>query len=352
MMTLRHRRRHRVVAAVAACALTLAAFQVALARIPTPGGSKGSLTADSTVRYKYHLTTYPTWLTDAVDDSFVNYYHDANHNSHAPDLAHFQNSATADLHFVGASASPCSGRTDWIQCTSGLATPSWDIYVRDFDGAPLGGTAWWEDTPHCTGGTGSSCFYIHRALIHESGHAMLSFDDLTGWSESDTVMNGRDPDVGTTGATHWDYQRCDEAASQLLWDLKTSAGEYGDCFNGITDHGVNGLVTNLTLSTGTNLFACNGQAIVASGRIEVKDFASYGPLGGNPLTNRTVWFDRGATTKWTSTTASNANGDNWSMSFGGSNVTYTFVAHFDYTSGSGLDASQTRTFTFHWSSSC
>ncbi|HEX5465966.1 MAG TPA: hypothetical protein VFW92_04730 [Candidatus Limnocylindrales bacterium] len=331
-----------------AMALSVAAPSALLAHVPTTGASKGSFVKDQAVTFKYASASYPSWLTTAVTDTLQNYYHDANHNSHAPSLTYSSN-GTAVVHYVAQTTSPCgTGSQTWLMCTTGGGSSGWDIYVRDLDNSGSSNN-WWEETPHCS--AGSTCYYVHRAMIHESGHAMLSFADESGWSEDDTVMNGIDPHVGATGATHWDYQRCDEAASQLLWDLKNSAGEYGDCFDDIVNHGTHGLKTDLTMGT-TSYSACNGDSIIASGRIQVHDYSSYGPLGGNPLTNRTVWVDRGSTLKFTSAIASNASNDNWSVTLNGSSVTYSYSAHFDYSSGSGLDASAHVAFTARWGTAC
>lgn len=89
-----------------------------------------------------------------------------------------------------------------------------------------------------------------------------------------------------------------------------------------------------------------------SGRLEVKVLAGYSRLGGNPLAGRTVWFDRSGSTKYASAAASTSSGDNWSLSFGGSNASYTFVAHFDDASGDGLDDSNRPSFTASWSNAC
>ena len=331
-------------AAVVGLVLALAFTTVVSANTPTPGASKGGFSRDQVVYYKY-AGSYPTWLSGAMNDSALNYYHDSNHNNHAPTLA-YSSSGAALFHYFVQTTSPCTDNSAWIQCTQHGGTTSWDIYVRNFHGAPLNGSKWWEDVPHCSAGT--SCFYLHRAGIHELGHAMLTFADLSGWEELDTVMNGTDPHVGLPGATHWDFQRCDEAASQLLWDVKSSGGEYGDCFGSITNHGVHGLITELSMGT-TTYTACNMQPTTVSGRIQVKDYSTYGPLGGKPLTSRAVHVDRGSTTNYTSATATNASGDNWSVTIPGtSNLTYSYVAHFDYLDGSGLDASNTVAFTIRW----
>lgn len=83
-------------------------------------------------------------------------------------------------------------------------------------------------------------------------------------------------------------------------------------------------------------------------RLQVHDYASYGPLGANGVAARTVWIDRGSTLKYASATTSTSSGNNWSRSFIGSNVTFNYVAHYDRPTSEGLDSSPDRTFSITW----
>lgn len=133
--------------------------------------------------------------------------------------------------------------------------------------------------------------------------------------------------------------------------MRNSYGPYGDCFDHLANAGTSGLATNMSVPT-TSYQACNGQGVLVVGRIEVTDFTSYQGLGGNPLSGRTVWFDRGTTVAFTSTTATNASGNNWAKSFSGTNVSYVYRAHFDDASGDGLADSDQPTFSITWGSAC
>jgi hypothetical protein len=345
-------------ALAAAVLVTFGATSVASAHSPTPGAAKGSLTANQVITYKFG-GSYPSWLTAAVNDSLQNKYDDPNaHNSRAPTLQ-YSSTGTAIVYYSNSATSPCSGRTDWLQCASNGGTASWRIYVRNFDAAPLGSAVWWDKAGSCNGS--SSCWYIRRAMIHETGHAVLTFPDLTGWSESDTVMNGKSPTVTQTGGDHFVYQRCDEAASQLVWDVRNYAGPYGDCFDHITGHGTYGLITTMTTS-GTSFNQCIGLGLNVSGRLAIKATSDYGVLSNNPLAGRTVWVDRklSTSTTWTlkvaSTTANaTTSGNNWTRSFGSptsTGGTYNYRAHFDRSSASGLDSSNKASFTILWSRAC
>jgi hypothetical protein len=330
---------------------------VATAHDPTPG-SEFNFGGNNPVTFHRAGSPGP-WWADAVQDELENKFHDStDNNSKVPSLAWDAN-GTGTVTYSSAPTSPCgSGSPIWLQCA---LFPNhneyWHIYVRNLSsGGPTGWT-WREETGDCQGHP-STCWHIHRALIHEAGHAMFGFPDYPcGLGDycppwDDTVMRSNDPEVGTDGSLNWTYQRCDEAESQLLWDVLSYSGPYGDCLDDLNDLDLNGMLTFVSVS-GSSFYACNNQSVTVSGRLEVKDFASYGVLGGNPLAGRTVWFERGATTRYTSTTANaTVSGSNWSKSIGGSNATFTFTAHFDDAAGDGLDDSNNPTFTITWGPAC
>lgn len=335
--------------ALAIVAVLFLAAQVE-AHTPIPTGTKRTFATNPAT---YRIVSSPgAWMTNATDESLETRFRDGNNNSRIPTLQR-ASGGTGVVEYRAASSSPCgTGNTLWLQCAQNSgADENWRIYVRNLTTSGPSGWTWWEAASTC--GSNSGCWYMRRALIHELGHAMYAFPDmcLGGQpcrSESDTVMNSVDPEVGTTGSTNFSFQRCDEAAGQLDWDLANSAGEYGDCFDDISGSGTYGLKTNLTTTAGT-IYACVGSSVTVSGRLEVLDSSSYGPLGANPLTNRTVRFDRNTTANFASTIASNASGNNWTKSFGSSTAgAYDFVAHFHRSSASGLDSSPERTFTVRW----
>jgi hypothetical protein len=199
---------------------------------------------------------------------------------------------------------------------------------------------------------------MERALIHEAGHTMLAFPDLClngscPENEEYTVMNSEDPRVGEVGSTHFNYHKCDEAGGQLARDVAFTGEEYADCFVEVPHAGATGLRTEISVAH-SSYSACNGYGVLVEGRLQVSDnYSSYNDLGGNPLTGRTVWFDRDSTTHFASTTPDNSpSGNNWSRTFSGSNATYTYTAYFSHASGDGLSSSPAVGFSIHWGPSC
>ncbi len=96
--------------------------------------------------------------------------------------------------------------------------------------------------------------------------------------------------------------------------------------------------------------------VTVTGRLAVATDSAYQALSNNPLTSRTLWFDRRPvggswTTDVTSTTATNASGNNWSKTFSsGSATTYEFRGH--YKGETGLDPDYSPTFSITWSTAC
>ncbi len=360
--------RHPVPAArrlVAALALLLVLPTPALGHVPTVGASRGQFAdvPDQAVPYRWGAASYPAWLTAAAQDSLDTKYRSWNeNNSHAPRPV-YSAAGAAVVYYAAYLDSPCNSLTSlqWLQCATNGGSTSFRIYVRDFEGAPYSDWRWWDRTSSCVkpnGATASGCWYARRALIHEAGHAIPTFghDPQT---EADTVMRAVSPQVGMTGGNRFVFQRCDQAALQLLWDVADPARPYGDCFDGIPGHGVRGLVTSLT-TNGSSFSGCIGSSRAVGGRLAVKTEPLYGRLSNNPLAARTVWFDRKrrSDTTWLaraeSTVATAAEtGTDWLRTFASpssTGATWDYRAHFD--GDAGLDPSNLPVFSITWSNAC
>jgi hypothetical protein len=243
--------------------------------------------------------------------------------------------------------SPCSGSTVWLACAKDGGTTGWEIYVRNLNGAPYDSWAWYDQTSSCD--TGDVCFRLQRSLIHEPIHLTFGTNHSTQ-GQADTVFTAGQPSYANEGGRTFLLRRCDQAASQLAYDVRDMADPYGDCFDHIANAGAGGLRTDLTVSD-SSITACQGTAATVTGRLQVHDYAAYKELGGNPLAGRVVQFDLGSTANVASTVAFKAAAPaaNWSKSF--TSATYgtrTYVAHFDRSPGSGLASSPDVSFTITW----
>ncbi len=343
--------------AVALAAILLLDAAPALGHSPIPTGTKRTF-AGSVVYYK--VTGSPgAWLTGAVASGLSSYFHDSHNNTTIPTIA-YSATGTATVKYENSSTSPCSGKPNWIQCAENAnANGNWIIHIRDLSGAngPNGWT-WWEEGSTCGGS--STCWYIRRAIIHEAGHAMFAFTDMCTFDangnpiqpclpETYTVMNSHDPEVGTTGATPFSYRQCDEAAAQLVWSAN-AFGEFPDCFDHVSGHGVNGLITTLSTSV-SDPAPCNGDSSTISGSLAIKYVLSYGALKGHAIAGRTVTLQRaihgGTLANFASTTTSGSGSYAFTVSGTGS-YDYRVVFGASGAIDAGLDAVNGSTVTIQW----
>jgi hypothetical protein len=212
---------------------------------------------------------------------------------------------------------------------------------------------------------------VQRVALHELGHiAGLSrksdppggVDEHSSESQSYSVMQLNTPKATTSGwATHA-MQECDVLALQLDYDVQNSAGSYPWCVDHIPgEANLDGLFSSTTRSF-ASYSTCLGQVLTSQGRLALKTTSDYGLISNNPLTNRTLRFDRRPpggswTYNVTSATASNASGYNWTRTWSTLSqgpITYEIRAHFDGETASGgsvIDTSQVL-FTISWGHSC
>lgn len=337
-----------------------------IGRTPTAGASK-AFSNDQVLTYGYAATTYPTWVYTVGDGALTSLWVDATkNNSHMPTFSRVAPNA-GQITFSGATMSPCSGSSEWLQCVNNALSPTWQMYIRNFALAPHPVNNWhWYDTTNSCQSTGT-CWYARRPVLHETLHAVLVGGSHDGQGEDDTIMGPTSPWATNTGWNKTYIERCDEAAAQLNYGVKNSAGVYADCFVNIGNPGPTGLKSRATVASASYL-ACTGTPATATGRLAIAtDSTNYQALSNTPLSNRTLWIDRKLSTSstwtipFTSTTASNASGDNWSKGFSSSSAaTYNFRIY--YNGETGVDGSRSvnwpgtptteTTFSIIWGSAC
>lgn len=339
--------RSRMLLACAALAglVTLGTPLAAAAHEPIDWARK--YTADNKVLYWKYGGAYPAWVTTDVADTLgVDWSNADTNNSRGPSFS-FASTAAARVLYTASMTSPCSGSPIWLACAMGGGTTGWEIHIRNLDAAPYATWAWYDKTNSCD--SGDTCFRLQRSLIHEPIHLAFGTEHSTQ-AQSDTVFTANQPSYSNSGGSTMLLRRCDQAATQLAYDLKDMAGAYGDCFDHIANATASGLATDLTVVPPSGS-VCQGTVVTVSGRLQVHDYSSYKELGGNPLEGRSVRFDVDGTANAASTTATDAAAPatNWSRAF--SSATYgsrTYVAHFDRSTASGLASSPDATFTITW----
>lgn len=325
---------------------------VASAHSPV-AGAFNEYAKNTALTYKFAATTYPAWVYSVANGTLTSSWPSSTaNNSASPRFTLDATSGTGTVEYRDQDTSPCSGNFGWAQCSANWGTPDFKFYIRNLETNAT--IRWYDDTTSCP--SGKACYYARRGLIHEVEHVALSvyYHDSPG--EANTVMGGTLPANPTSGWNTTTTQRCDASALQLWYDTATSSGPYAACFDHIPGHGTVGLISTASVGA-ASYFGCTGTAVTATGRLAIKtDAINYKELTNNPLTGRTVLFDRRPvggswTLGVTSTSASSVLGNNWTKAFtSGSSITYEF--RIRYTGEAGVDPSNQPTFTITWSTSC
>ena len=344
----------RVAAALMAAAFLLTVPAAVAAHTPTAGWTRLYATDRQALNWTFG-GSYSSWLTTpAIAALDTNFADRATNNSRSPVFHYSSSGRDGTVWLKVAASSPCgTGRLDWLQCANGGGTFSFNIYVRDLYNAAsaYSNWAWYDRTSSCP--SGRTCWYLRRTFIHEVQHVTIAVTSHDSQGESNTVMAATTPWSPNTGWNQTRLRRCDEAAEQLAYDLDDMAGPYGDCFDHITNAGVSGLKTDMSVAA-ASYRQCNNVPVAVSGRLQVAaDVTNYHRLNANPLSGRVVRLDRDGVGSVFTTKATNAAGSNWSASVSGSsNLTHAFVAHFDDASGDGLSDSDRVSVTITWSAAC
>jgi hypothetical protein len=247
----------------------------------------------------------------------------------------------------------CFGVTGWLGCYNNPGYSNWNIWIRNT-------TSW--DYCEEPGGDHNGCYMAKRAILHEAEHVTLT---ASHDPQNATITNMGSCTGGcvkpNAGYNSSSPRECDEAALQLRYDLYSFGGTYGDCLDHVAGAGAGGLLTGTTLSQ-TSATTCAGLSFPISGRLAVQTNNNYIALSNNPLSLRTVWFDRKLqssgtwTVDWSSTATSGAtSGNNWTKSFSespGATTTYNYRAHFKGQTPDGLNPSYSTTITITFLRPC
>ena len=343
-------------ATVAATAMVLLSATVASAHTPVAGAVR-KYTQDTALQYKWE-GSYPTWFTGAMGSAFgIDWTNTTYNNSRKPTFSYSASGAGTVSYKAPSGVAQCDIYPDWIGCSDNWGATNFKVILRNFTQAPTKSWIWVQTTGTCSG----TCFDLRRVAAHEIEHVTLAVGSHDGQGESNTIMGSTTPSYDTTGwATHH-VQKCDEAAFQLKYDLAALSGRYADCFDHVTGHGVNGLVSTATISAPV-ASACYGTALSITGRLEIQTNANYETLGGNPLASRTVLIDRKLRsagswppTNYSSAVATNANtGNNWSRSFteSGTSGSITYDYRVRYLGEAGVDPVTSGVVSLTWRFPC
>lgn len=293
----------------------------------------------------------PSWVVTVMTSILETGWEDPETNN--SDTVRYSYSTTNDVivRYSTESIAACEALAGWLGCADATGS-TYKIWIRSNPPA-----TWCDKLSQPTSG----CPDAGRAAIHEVAHigGYLNHNPSSYWVQ--TRVQGNSPLFPFYDTNTWDAHtlgRCDEAALQLWYDVKSKSGPYADCLDHIPDAVEDyGLKTKLTAGPASQT-VCEGQPATVTGRLEVSPAYDYGRVDGNALGGRTVTLYRNGS-YYTTATATVGSGDNWSkvitQSFGPPDYgVYNFTAQFvvpvgaaDGSMEAGLNSSPVKSFTIN-----
>lgn len=230
-------------ALIAGIVASLCVSAVALAHLPVGGAVKEYVDYTS-LPSKWGASGYPSWFTNGMATAFGADWPSSSYNNTRMPTFSYSSSGAGTVWYKGTTGiAACDGNNQWIGCSSGWGSTSWNVWLRNFAANGYDSFGWY-DTGSCSG----TCFDSRRVALHEIEHVSLAVTNHDSQGELNTIMGSATPSYPNSGWNTHQIQRCDESAAQLLYDVAASAGPYADCFDHITNHGTYGLVTSGTVA--------------------------------------------------------------------------------------------------------
>lgn len=256
--------------------LTLAGGATAHAPDPVLGG--GTFAQNQDLRFRWRAGSEPT----AVLKTAIRAAAAAATASRGSKAAIISYDATGANPIGYGAGAPCG--------VNGLA-----CFTRD---APTGFTMWLREQGHvfdwgtmkwCQAYTTApnGCYDAETIALDEFGHVEgldhhVNFADDSDYQDAVVQTYSR-----TKPSPGWNarvFGRCDVATLQMQYDVQAWTAKYSTCLD---------LSTILTLVGAPSIIA-PGVTVNLTATLKVVDLASYGRLGGNPVSGRTVTLQRRA----------------------------------------------------------
>ncbi len=319
----RRRRSRRSMSVLAALGLVGAVVSGAAGHGPDPFFGGGPFAQNQDLRFKWRSGSEPpAAIKTAIKAA-------------AADVAATKGSKAASFTYDAAGPNPIGYGLAATCGVNGIA-----CFTRD---APTGFTMWLREQGHafdwgtlkwCQTYTSppNGCYDVETIALDEFGHVEGLGHHANFSTDSDyldAVVQTVSRTKPTSGWNEHGFGRCDVAALQIQYDVTSWTAKYSTCLV---------LRTTLDLTPSPLVVAAGGTSSITA-TLRVLDDSTYGRLGDNPVSGRTVTLQRRAvgTTTWITvgTMAAGSSSGTYVMSQKPSSDT-DYRAVFSKPSGEGL----------------
>jgi hypothetical protein len=261
-----------VTATFIAIVLSAAAVVPAVAHGPDPILGGGMFAQNQDLRFRWRAGAEPT---SAIRTAI---------RAAAADATATRGSKAATFTYDASGANPIGygiGATcgvNGLACFTRSAPNGFTMWLREQGHVFDWGTLKWCEA-YSTPPTG--CYQAETIALDEFGH-VEGLDHHVNYASNDdyedAVVQTYSRTKPSPGYDATAFGRCDVATLQMQYDVTSWTARYSTCLD---------LATNLALGT-----TRSGNAITLTASLIVVDAASYGRLGGNPVSGRSVVLQR------------------------------------------------------------
>jgi hypothetical protein len=252
---------------------------------PDPMLSGGPFNQDQVLHFRWRSGSEPT---SAIKSAITKAAADANATRGSRAATYAYDSAGSNPIGYGLGAT-CG--VNGLACFTRTAPTGFTMWLREQGHVYDWGTLKWCQA---YSSPPNGCYDAETITLDELGH-VEGLDHHVNYSNDsdyeDAVVQTFSRTRPSTGWNRHAFGRCDVATLQVMYDLTASVARYSTCLS---------LATVLTLSASPSGILVGGTTTLTA-TLKVVDADSYGKLGANPVSGRTVTLQRrvpGAAT-WT-----------------------------------------------------
>ncbi|HEY4189021.1 MAG TPA: hypothetical protein VGM28_01250, partial [Candidatus Limnocylindrales bacterium] len=268
----------RALTLVTAIALLALSGGAAFAHGPDPQLSGGPFNQDQVLRFRWRSGSEPT---SVIKTAITRAASDANGSRGSRAATYVYDSAGPNPIGYGVGAT-CG--VNGLACFTRTAPTGFTMWLREQGHVYDWGTLKWCQA---YSSPPNGCYDAETITLDELGH-VEGLDHHVNYSNDsdyeDAVVQTFSRTRPSTGWNRHAFGRCDVATLQVMYDLTASVAKYSTCLS---------LATVLTLGASPSGILVGGTTTLTA-TLKVVDADSYGKLGANPVSGRTVILQKRA----------------------------------------------------------